>query len=980
MIPTSGPRNEVEAMLAPLVGPPLAELADQLRTLPHLAARERDVVTGSLSTTLHEVVWRHVRRVVLVELHAARIAGRLQAEDSHARWDEWVATLAAPGGWEKVADPYPDLLPRLRSLMVNRCTAAHTLAERISTDRPALAPLLGAEPGELRELRFGAGDSHQNGQTVTTVRLDGGSVVYKPRSLAVDAVLGGLLPRLLPDVPEAGRIRVPAVLTREDRLGPYGWAEHVAHRYCRDDHELRTFYRGLGHWLAVMRLLAGSDLHSENLIACGPVPVVVDCETMFTPHRAVNADGYGDAVALAGDLLARSVLRTGILPGRGGQGGRRGADVSAAGALPGQQPAAQVRTVVGHGTDDARMGFVPARPHHRSANHPSPEPDLGRHWEHVLDGCTELTRHLHTLDRDGALEPLLAGFAGCPVRVVLRDTATYAELAEVLWHPSSLYEPEPAVQRVTGLLIRQAHNGAEVPDDPAVVGAEVADLLHGDIPVFTTISGSGLLAGPRGTRWGASQDLVAAALARWRGSDLETDRRVIRATLVSAYLNEGGTQRMLRRTDPPPRTDHLDRRRREQAALVVRQLAQAAVRGDDGTVTWVAPMLDPTGWAVRLTTPDLYNGQAGIAVLLAGYMREEAAGRADPVPDLAALLSAVLRTMTMAEDRTAQVRADAAAAGLLARPEPAGGYLGLGSRIWAWLLLHRLGVVAATDARARAEALAELLPEAVDADEEHDLLAGSAGAVVPLLRLAEHTGHRRWRDLASTIGARLAQRARRVDGGACWSNGTTGTATEGVAHGAFGIGWALTRLAAATGADAPREVGADGPREVGAAALAWGRAEHHRQRRQRREENPGERDTQSASWCRGAAGIAVCAADLWRHGEGPGWREVLGEAVRGTWPDGSGATYTLCHGDLGAWEVLDIARDAGLMPSDLDQEQAAAQIVTSVEQYGPATGLTRAVFQPGLFVGSGGVAYQLLRMHPDCDLPSVLLPDPGPNV
>lgn len=28
--------------------------------------------------------------------------------------------------------------------------------------------------------------------------------------------------------------------------------------------------------------------------------------------------------------------------------------------------------------------------------------------------------------------------------------------------------------------------------------------------------------------------------------------------------------------------------------------------------------------------------------------------------------------------------------------------------------------------------------------------------------------------------------------------------------------------------------------------------------------------------------------------------------------------------------------------------------------------------------GLGGVAYQLLRMHPECDLPSVLLPDPGP--
>jgi hypothetical protein len=35
------------------------------------------------------------------------------------------------------------------------------------------------------------------------------------------------------------------------------------------------------------------------------------------------------------------------------------------------------------------------------------------------------------------------------------------------------------------------------------------------------------------------------------------------------------------------------------------------------------------------------------------------------------------------------------------------------------------------------------------------------------------------------------------------------------------------------------------------------------------------------------------------------------------------------------------------------------------------------VFAPGLLAGQGGVIYQLLRMHPACDLPSVLLPDPA---
>ena len=54
-----------------------------------------------------------------------------------------------------------------------------------------------------------------------------------------------------------------------------------------------------------------------------------------------------------------------------------------------------------------------------------------------------------------------------------------------------------------------------------------------------------------------------------------------------------------------------------------------------------------------------------------------------------------------------------------------------------------------------------------------------------------------------------------------------------------------------------------------------------------------------------------------------------------------------------------------------------ARIVGGLGEHGPVSGLARDALTPGLLPGIGGMAYQLLRLHPRCPLPSVLLPDPG---
>ena len=134
----------------------------------------------------------------------------------------------------------------------------------------------------------------------------------------------------------------------------------------------------------------------------------------------------------------------------------------------------------------------------------------------------------------------------------------------------------------------------EAPGDPSVIDGEIDDLLNGDVPFFTTTPRAG---------WGAVPDLIQDALRRWREVDPDLDRQVIRAALVSAYLNEGwdnggwdaDVQRLALRRPAGRGQQDRDRLRRGLAAGVVRAVAGAAVRAEDATVTWVAPVLTPAG-------------------------------------------------------------------------------------------------------------------------------------------------------------------------------------------------------------------------------------------------------------------------------------------------------------------------------------------------------------------------------------------------
>nr|WP_223184318.1 type 2 lanthipeptide synthetase LanM family protein [Streptomyces sp. CBMA152] len=848
-------------------------------------------------------------------------------------WAAFIEQAEEEGYLDRLAGRYPTVGARIASVARLSVAATAGFAARLASDRELLRPLLDAPMGELRAVAFGAGDTHRGGLTVSQIDFDGGTVMYKPRPSQADAALGALLDELFADFSGAPapqeRIRVPRTLVREG----YGWAEFVRHRYCAGDTELAAFYRNVGHWLAVLRFTGGTDMHAENMIAAGPVPVIVDAETLFDSPAPFPASGRGDAVDVAAAAIRRTVLRTGLLPVRGTGFALGGVDISGAGALPGQQPLIPNPVIADGGTAAARFEVdLVAMP--TAANHPSPAPVLSTYWDRILAGFREMTAHLHRPGTDPYR--LLRRFEGAQARRILRPTQAYVDIGRMLWHPASLHDEPAAVERARDILRRNAEVLPGAPTDRAAIDGEIADLLAGDVPMFTfTVDAAA----------------VHATIEDWRTADLPLEEAVIQDALVGAYLNERSLPARVQAAADAPHARDRERRRRDLAAQMVRRLCDGAVRGEDGTVTWISPVFTPAGWSIRVLPADLYTGQGGVALTLAEYVNEVRAGRADEVAGVAETFEGALRVLVGTEDRT---------------PTPsAGAFSGAASQVWTWMALHRVLGEDWLLERAAERALLLARGPLVEDDVEVDLLNGAAGGVVPLLNLAEATGEDRWLAAAAHIGRRLSGIATVDASGARWTTRLNPEGIGGFAHGATGIGWALRRL---TVSEAGTAADRRGWGDLAERAFAYQESLWQPEQGNWLDVRVGAEEDFFTSWCHGSAGIGIGMLDLYRRAGDPAHLDMARRAAHACAAEGFGWSHTLCHGDLGLWELL-TSMNVGER-DDLDGE-----ILTGLEQRGPVGGLAREAFSPSLMSGLSGVLHTLLRMHPSADLPNPLLLD-----
>ncbi|MGC5363625.1 type 2 lanthipeptide synthetase LanM family protein [Streptomyces sp. DT24] len=882
---------------------PFAECAVErsLRSLPDGTDRDVDLpaVRADFVRHLSRRLARIAARTLVLELNVARVSGRLGGATPAERFRDFLRLTGRRDGLTALLTEYAVLARLLARTSLDAAAALAEMLDRLAADRALLAagPLVGRVPGRLVSVDPAAGDSHHGGRTVMLLRFaDGTGLVYKPRPLSAHRHFNELAEwfNTLPGTPD---LRVLALLDR----GTYGWVEFAEERPCPSADLVESFYRRQGALLALLHVLDGTDLHYENVIACGEHPVLVDVETLF--HPAEPADGTDDPAARA---LQRSVYRVGLLP-QLFVGDESALDVSGIGG--GRAALSPVEGVdwAGAGTDEMRL----VRRAHRfteSSNQPrllGAAVDPTAYTEALLSGFRAGYEAVRAARAElTGPEGLLHAFAGDAVRVVARPTRVYATLLDESTHPDLLRNADER-QKVLELL----HTDALGAGLPVLVEDELTDLWAGDVPLFTTRPDSTDLWSASGRRLpGPSAEpglaRVDAKLAALGPVDRQDQEWIIRAAMVStsatfAHHVAGAARERTAATAPEP--EHLLSAARSVGDLLV----SLAYHGHDRT-NWIGlELLGERYWRLGPMAADLAGGYTGPALFLA---------------QLAALTGA---------DRYAEAARSALTAvpGLLATlhglpdelgPLGSGAFAGLGGITYALTEVARL--LDDPQIREWAGSAVRLTRTAAETETEYGVRSGVAGGLVALLAAHRNTGDAEAWQGAQRCAARITEAPLPT--------------AAGFADGAAGLGWALLRFAEAGGGD--------GHRRKGLAALRAATAASDR----------------SGSWCRGRTGIALAVADSPAALADPrlgAWARGTAAAVAKTRPPHDDS---LCHGELG---ILELLGHEALPQTRADWVRRAGALLAGTDGAGPRCGTPGHVPHPGLLTGLAGIGHGLLR-------------------
>jgi type 2 lantibiotic biosynthesis protein LanM len=875
------------------------------------------------------------------------------------QYDRFVAEMKS-GHFRRLFEEKPVLLRLIATVTRQWIDTTHEFVMRLDADLADLRrDILHCDGGNrVVSIQGDLSDPHNGGRSVLIVGFEGGSrVVYKPKDLRLDVAWHALVERLnLSGAPVA--LKAVRAIARNG----YGWTEFIDHTGCADEQGYKRFFRRAGAWLALFYCFAASDMHHQNIIATGDHPVPIDLETLLqaAAEKNKNGDAEAEAYEVARQTVENSVMMVGLLPAYGRSPEFK---VFAIGGLASGRNSRPKREWSNINTDTMRpaksvqAGMATPNLPHVNCHYAK----FGDHISDFISGFEDYAGFLLSQSRDAEQGGLFDGFTGLPVRKILRPTRFYYMLLHRLRDHRTMGDG--------AIWSAQADFPARMADwendsDPfwPFQRAERLAVLSLNVPHFVSPSDGSVIRDATGisVRKEAMPGIyrARARVQGWDVGDIALQIEVIRQNTAVISRSAGPelanlAPRRLLRPDAafvPNKESFL-----VEAERIAAEISNLAIRkGPSAAWIGVAWLGDSEVFHLIPLGASLYDGVCGIAVFLAAHASV-----------MGCKSSGELALAAVSHIRKSLRGGNAAR---IARALGTGGATGLGSIVYALAIMSKC--LHDDDLLADAHRTAALFSEdLIASDTQLDIIGGSAGGILGLLRLYRDSQSEEVLARATKCGDHLLAQTRNGSiGRRTWIGQGAHKALNGMSHGAAGYAYALAGLGATTGREDFLEAASE--------CIAFENSSYDETYHNWPDYRGDKGSLWPCQWCHGATGIGLARVAMMRRaGRGSTLLaadvfKALAGVERG-WP---GDVDTMCCGTFGSIEFL---CEAGAALGRPDLGNLASRRMMAVIETALATGDYRwnafsSRFNLGLFRGLAGAGYTILRRADD-SLPNVLI-------
>lgn len=892
----------------------------------------------------------------VLELNDAKELKLLIGETPEKRFESFIELLADNNNRVAFFDKYVVLKEKLQRYLIQEVEALTEILTRLDKcfDDICINFCWKEEKYVLKNLHS-SGDSHGSRNVCILVLSDGKGqtkkIVYKPRSLLMDKAYHEFLTWL------NSYLKFPLYNPKLLLKKEYGWCEFIQNLPCKNIKQIQEYYQNLGNLLAVVYLLCGSDIHYENIISYGKHPVIIDLECLFVPHNILK----NELMSFLDKMY--SVLNTLILPCRvlvnkNGEG----IDISGFTNHANQEVPYQTIVAESSGTDNVRLirkKLTTARQNNvpsilNKQVHPI------KYIKYVKIGFNEsysvFLKNKKCLSSQK--NPLLY-FKQVRTRLVFRPTSEYAKLLIESYHPVLLTKKSKYRKHFSEWLNK--NRALEF-----LYESEIEQILQGDIPAFyITVNSKNKLEDARLSKIHAKFSIsgYSQVINHIKNNINKNDLKIQNIIIEQSFLCYKKNINILQ-----SRKLSLSQKKEITNKIVLNNIKCLLNEIEDHAwfrsnfISWPQSYLIGNSWNVGITSPWMYDGLSGIALIF---------GLSYDMLKIKKYHKFTTRCIKVIELHIKNI--DSKNINI-----PIGAFSGIGSVLYLIQVLSKKQIKYDFDElKNKCFLLLEKYIFSIKSIviNELDVISGMAGLLKILVNFSETTDEIRAFSLAN-ICARHILETYPIPSIFPKKNKKSDNLKKpllGFSHGVSGIAWALYHYYLKV-----KKI-----KKI----YAWieNALKYERSCFSEKYQNwPHFGDAVSpekpesiypVKWCHGAVGIGFSRVDMYRNG----WRDkyILGEinsAIQTTLSTSITKDMNLCHGALCNLEFLKFSELNGFLTKKDYCNYFDNLVSYIIDSKKIITQGHEKLFSPGLMVGKAGIVYELIKIA-DFNLPSVLLLD-----